>query len=89
MLLAVELRVMEALARMFPTKLVPLPSVALLPTSQVTLLLQEVAPLMSTTAALLAVMSMLPILKSHAAVGFPLASRGRVPVTPIDVLVKQ
>ena len=44
---------------------------------------------MSTTAALLAVMSVLPILNSHAALGFPPAFRLRVPVSPTDVLVKQ
>jgi hypothetical protein len=67
---------------MLPTKLVAVPTVALLPTCQVTLLLlQGVAPFTSTTAALLAVVSELVTWKSHVAFGFVCASRIRVPVS--------
>src|SRR5690349_15061669 len=78
---------MDVLARMLPTKPVAVPTVALLPTCQVTLLLLHgVAPFTSTTAALLAVVSELVIWKSHAALGLVCASRVRVPVSCAEEL---
>ena len=82
--------VTEALARMLPRKLVELPSVALLPIRQVMLsLLQGFAPPISTTAELLAVTNVLPVLMIHAAFGLPLASSVSVPVRWISETVKQ
>ena len=84
------LRVTDALARMLPRKLVELPSVALLPICHVTLsLLQGVAPPVNTTAELLAVTSVLPVLMTHAAFGSPFASRVSVPVRWTSETVKQ
>ena len=89
-LVAPVFSVTGALARMLPTKLVADPSVALLPTCQVTLLLLHgEAPPMSTTAELLAVVSVLPVLITHAAFGSPLAFSVSVPVSPTCELVKQ
>jgi hypothetical protein len=60
-----------------------LPNVALLPTCHVMLLLlQGIAPPISTTAELLAVISVLLVLNSQPAFGFPPASSVRVPVRP-------
>ena len=67
---------------MFPTKLVPVPSVAELPTCQNTL--QLVPGLISTTAELLAVVRVLPILKMKSAFGLPSPSRTSVPVNCAD-----
>jgi hypothetical protein len=66
--------VMEISARMLPMKLVPVPKVAELPTCQKTL--AAVAPLISNTFALLAVIRVLPIWKMKT----PLPLRVRFPV---------
>ena len=58
-MIASVVRVMLASARIFPTNVVPVPSVAELPTCQKTL--QFCAPLIRTTDALLAVVRVLPI----------------------------
>ena len=89
-LVAPVFSVTDALARMLPTKLVAEPSVALLPICHVMLLLLHgLAPLIRTTAELLAVVSVLPVLKIQAAFGLPWASSVSVPVRPTIVLVKQ
>ena len=81
---------MEALARMLPMKLVADPSVALLPIAQVMLLLLHgFAPPISLTAELLAVISVLPVLMTQAALGLPLASSVSVPVSPTVGIEKQ
>ncbi len=69
-------------ARIFPAKVVPVPRVAELPTCQNTL--QFTPPLITATAELLAVVSILPILKTKTAAGFPWALSVRVPVSPTD-----
>lgn len=74
--------VMLVKARIFPTKVVPVPRVAELPTCQNTL--QAEAPLIRSTFALLAVINVLPILKIKTAFGSPCASRVTVPVRPAD-----
>lgn len=66
--------VMEISARMLPVKLVPVPKVAELPTCQKTL--AAVAPLMSTTCELLAVIRVLPVWKMKT----PVPLRVSVPV---------
>ena len=70
--------VMEASARMFPAKLVYVPSVAELPTCQK--ILHGFAPLISITLALLAVMRVLPIWKIKTLLAFPCPSRMSCPV---------
>src|SRR5580700_1074149 len=78
-------RVIEAVARMFPRNLVAVPRVALLPTCHVMLQwLVGFAPLMSTTFDALAVVSVLPIWNSQAAWLFPCAFRVSTPVRPAD-----
>jgi len=71
-------RVMLAWAITEPMRSVPVPRVAELPTRQKTL--QRCAPLISTTDASLAVMSVLLTLKIKTASGLPLALRVSVPV---------
>src|SRR5581483_7191454 len=71
-------RVMLVSARMFPTKLVPVPSVAELPTCQNTL--QSLPPSITWTDELLAFVSARTILKMKSAVGLPRALRVSVPV---------
>jgi len=66
--------VMEISARMLPLKLVPVPKVAELPTCQKTL--ADVAPLISNTCELLAVIRVLPVWKMKA----PMPLRVSVPV---------
>jgi len=78
--------VMLVNARMFPTKRVPVPSVAELPTCQYTL--QGEAPLISSTEALLAVVSVLPIWNTNTALASPLASRVSGPVSCAAVAKK-
>src|SRR4051794_15100230 len=76
--------VMLVRARMSPTNDVPVPSVAELPTCQYTLL-QLLPPLLITvTEELLAVVSVLPILKRNSAFGLPRASRVSAPVSCAD-----
>jgi hypothetical protein len=53
------------------------------------LLLHGVAPLISTTAELLAVVSVLPVLMIQAAFGSPWASSVSVPVSPTSETEKQ
>jgi hypothetical protein len=69
-------------ARMFPVKSVRVPRVAELPICQNTL--HCPAPLMITTEALDAVVSLLPIWKMKSALGSPSASRMSVPVSWAD-----
>ena len=73
-------------ARRFPTKRVPVPSVAELPTCQYTL--QGEAPLIRSTEALLAVVSVLPIWNTNTALASPLASRVSAPVSCAEVAKK-
>jgi len=73
-------------ARMFPTNRVPVPSVAELPTCQYTL--QGEAPLIRSTEALLAVVSVLPIWNTNTALASPLASRVSGPVSCAAVAKK-
>jgi hypothetical protein len=75
---ALVVKVMLARARILPTKLVPVPMVAELPTCHETL--HADAPLISNTEALLAVMRVLPTLKIQAALGSPPALRVSCPV---------
>jgi len=86
-IVAPVVRVMLALAKIFPTNVVPTPSVAELPTCQNTL--QFWAPLISSTVELLAVVKVLAILKTQTAPRLPPASRVTVPVNPADAAVKQ
>ena len=69
---------MPARARMLPTNVVSVPSVAELPTWKK--MLQARAPLMSSTLLPDAVVSVLPIWKMKAASGSPCASRVSAPV---------
>ena len=62
-------RVMLVSARIFPTKSVPVPRVAELPTCQYTLQLS--APLITLTDELLGVVIVLPIWKMNSALGLP------------------
>ena len=71
-------RVMLASAITVPTKLVPVPSVAELPTCQKTS--HGCAPLINTTEASLAVISVLATLKMKTALGLPPALRVSAPV---------
>jgi len=66
--LAPVFRVMLVSARILPSNIVPVPSVAELPTCQNTL---QVSPLIRRTDALLAVVSVLPTLKTKTASGSP------------------
>ena len=75
-------RVMLASARMLPANTVPVPRVAELPTCQNAR--QSWPPLMRTTDASLAVVSVLPIWKTKTALGSPSASRTSVPVNWAD-----
>jgi len=70
--------VIDVNARMLPTNVVPVPSVAELPTWKKTL--QARAPLMSSTLLPDAVVSVLPIWKMKAASGSPCVSRVSAPV---------
>src|SRR5487761_2640727 len=80
--LALVFKVMLSCARILPANVVPVPRVAELPICQNTL---QLWPLLITpTVELLAVVSVLPILKIKTASGSPWASRVRVPVRPID-----
>ena len=72
--------VMLESARMFPMKLVPVPSVAELPTCQNTLQLLPLPGLITTMDEPLAVVRELPILKMKSALGLPRALRVSVPV---------
>jgi hypothetical protein len=75
---------MDENARMFPTNVEPVPSVAELPTCQKTL--AALAPLIRTTLLLFAVVSPLAIWKRNWAFALPWASSVRVPVIPsVDV----
>ncbi len=74
---------MDAKARIFPSKLVAVPSVAELPTCQKTL--QGLAPLISNTLELLAVMRVLPIWKMKTALELPWALRVTCPVSWAEV----
>jgi len=80
--IALVLRVMLVRARMLPTNEVPVPSVAELPTCQKTL--HCWAPLINTTEELLPVISVLAILKTKTAFGFPPAFSVSAPVKPAD-----
>ena len=70
---------MLASARMFPLKVVVVPSVAELPTCQNAP--QDWPPLMKTTLEPLAVVSVLPIWKTQTAPGLPRPLRVSVPVS--------
>lgn len=85
--LALVLRVMLASASTLPTKVVSVPIVAELPTCQNTL--QPDAPLIRSTEALLAVVSVLPVWKTKTASGSPWASSVSAPVICATVLGKQ
>lgn len=74
-----ELTVIEARARMLPTKLVAVPSVAELPTCQNTL--QALAPLMRTTWAAVVVVMVEPIWKTKTLLALFWPSRVRIPVS--------
>ncbi|MDQ1029612.1 hypothetical protein QF035_007194 [Streptomyces umbrinus] len=74
--------VMDSWARMVPTNLELVPSVAELPTFQNTL--QGCAPLTRTTLLAEAVVRVDPAWKMKTAFGSPLALRVRAPVSPID-----
>ncbi len=76
--------VIDVRARMLPTKVEPVPSVAELPTCQNTL--QAWAPLMRLTLEADAVVSVEPIWKIQTADGSPWASRVSVPVSPAEVV---
>ena len=80
--LAPVFRVMLVSARIFPTNVVLVPSVAELPTCQNTL--QRLPLLITLTDELLAVVSVLPILKTHTALALPPALRMSAPVNPAD-----
>jgi hypothetical protein len=67
-------------ARILPVKLLPVPSVAELPTCQNTL--QPCAPLIRFTTEPLAVVNALPVWKTKPALGLPCASSVTVPVSP-------
>jgi hypothetical protein len=69
-------------ARMLPTKVVSVPSVAELPTWKYTL--HGEAPLINTTDEPLAVVSVLPIWNMKTALGSPSASSVSVPVSCAD-----
>jgi hypothetical protein len=75
---------MEDNASMFPENAEVVPSVAELPICQKTL--EAWAPLMSTTALPLAVVSALPTWKMNWAFELPWASSVRVPVIPSEEL---
>ena len=75
-------RVMLVSATMFPANDVSVPRVAELVICQNTLQLEP--PLLKTTDELLAVVSALPILKTHTALPLPWASRVSIPVNPAD-----
>src|SRR5581483_5375157 len=80
--LAPVVSVMLVSARMVPTKVVPVPRVAELPTCQKTL--QPLPPLMTRTDAFDAVVSVLPIWKMKAALGSPCASSVSAPESCAD-----
>jgi hypothetical protein len=69
---------------MLPTKSVPVPRVAELPICQNTLQATPGPPLMTTTDASLAVVSVLPISKMKTASGLFWASRVSLPVSCAD-----
>ena len=75
---ALVFMVMLPSARMFPAKVVLVPRVAELPTSQNTPLFAP--PLITITVELLAVVRVLPIWKTKSAFGLPRALRVSVPV---------
>jgi len=74
--------VMLVSAMMFPVKAVVVPIVAELPTCQK--MLHSEPPLISTTDALEAVVSVLPILNTKTALASPFASSLRAPVSCAD-----
>ncbi len=76
---------MAVRAMIVPTNLVPVPSVAELPTCQYTL--QACAPSVNATVLFEAVMRVSAIWKTHTAVGSPPASSVTVPVKPAVVPV--
>jgi hypothetical protein len=80
--LAPVTRVIDVPATMFPTKFVPDPNVAELPTAQK--MLHACAPLINAILAFDAVVSEEPIWKTQAAFALPCASRVKVPVRPAD-----
>jgi hypothetical protein len=77
--LALVWTLIEVRARMLPTKFVPVPRVAELPTCQNTL--QAWAPLMSATVLFDAVINVEPAWKTNTASGSPCALRVTVPVS--------
>src|SRR4051812_524037 len=79
---ALVFMVMLVSARMFPPNVVPVPSVAELPTCQNTL--QSWPPLFMITSELLAVVRVLPILKMKTALALPSAFSVSVPVSWAD-----
>ena len=79
---AVVFSVMLSPARMFPAKLVLVPSVADLPACQNTPV--PVSPFTALTLELLAVVSVLPIRNRDCALGFPSASKRSAPVNCAD-----
>jgi len=72
-------RVMEVVAMTFPTKFVPVPRVAELPTTQRTP--HECPPLIINTSELEAVVNVEPMIKTHLAFAFPCAFNVSVPVS--------
>ena len=66
---------------MLPRRFVPVPRVAELPTWKYTL---QAEPPVMTTAELLAVVKVVPILKTKTALGLPVAFRLSVPVNCAD-----
>src|SRR5205814_5279977 len=77
--------VMVVRARILPAKLLPVPSVAELPTCQKRFVGQVAPPvLVSTTDDALAVVRVLPILNRKSAFGLPWKLRVSVPVRPAD-----
>ena len=74
-------KVMLVSARMLPASVVVVPRVAELPTCQNTLQSEPPPVLMTLTTELLAVVSVLPILKTKTALALPRALRVSVPVS--------
>ena len=81
-MVALVFAVIDVRARMVPVKLVPVPSVAELPTCQKTL--HGEAPLISATVLPEAVINVDPTWKIQTALGLPCAFNVRVPVIPVD-----
>lgn len=78
------LRVIEVSANMFPTKSVPTPNVAELPTCQK--MLQALAPFVNTTTEFEAVMRVEAIWKTQTLFGLVWPSKIRVPVNPAELV---